>query len=109
MRMLMVDVRIMWLTVRDRFVGVRVRMRLVAIPFEIVRMLVMRIVHMAMRVGYRVMGVQVLVVLGQVEPYARAHQHRRHPERRRGMVAEGQYRDRCSHERCRRKIRAGAR
>lgn len=46
-------------------VGVRVRMRFMTIQFEIV--------HMAMGVGYRFLGVQVLVVLGQVEPYARAH------------------------------------
>lgn len=73
MRMLVVDIRIMRVTVRDRFVGMRVRMRLLAIPLEIVRVLVMRVVHMAMGVGHRFVGVQVLVVLGQVQPYARAH------------------------------------
>lgn len=63
---LVVDVRIMQVTVGQRRVGVLVSVRFAPVPIEIVRMLVMFIVHMAVRVGDRLVGVQVLVTFGQM-------------------------------------------
>ncbi|MHB8447290.1 MAG: hypothetical protein ACYC9P_05135 [Rudaea sp.] len=70
MFVLVVDVGKVGVGVHQRLVGVRMRMRLAAVPFEVVRVLVMRVVHMGMRVCDRLMHVQVLVTLGQVQPVA---------------------------------------
>ena len=78
--MLVMDIWIVRVTVRQRLMGVRMRMRLAATPFEIVRMLVMGIMHVLVRVRDRFMSVRVLMALGQVQPHAGAHQRSREPE-----------------------------
>ena len=99
----------MRMAVRQRRMGVLVGVRFVAVPVEIVRVLVVFIVYVAMRVGDRLMGMQVLVALGQVQSYARAHQDGGCPEHQRSAVAERQDRNCRAHERRRREIGTRAR
>lgn len=80
MPVLVMDVRIMGMAVGQWRVGVLVGMRFAPVPFEIVRVLVVFIVHVAVGVGDRLMGVQVFVPFGQVQPYARTHQRCGQPE-----------------------------
>ena len=77
---LVMDVRVMRVAVGQRRVGVLVGMRFAAVPIEIVRVLMVFVVYVAVRMGDRLMGVQVLVTLGQMQPYARAHQAGGQPE-----------------------------
>ena len=62
----MVDVREMGVLVRHGRVLVPVLMRLAAVPLEFMHMLMVLVVHMAVRVGQRLMTVLVFVALGQV-------------------------------------------
>jgi hypothetical protein len=62
------------MTMPDRLVGVRVRMRLCAVPGKLVRMLVMRVMHMRVGMGQGFMAVFMFVTLDQVQPHAGAHQ-----------------------------------
>ena len=78
--MLVMDVRIMRMTVSQRRVGVLVGVRFMSVPVEIVRVLVVFIVYVSVGVRDRRVGVQVLVPFGQVQPYARTHQRRGQPE-----------------------------
>ena len=55
----------MRMAVRQRRMGVLVGMRFVTVPVEIVRVLVVFIVYVAMRVGDRLMGMQVFMAFGQ--------------------------------------------
>ena len=48
-------------------------MRLLAIPWKIVRVLMMVVVHMAMGVRSRFMCVRVFVAFGEVKPDAAGH------------------------------------
>ena len=70
----MVDIRVMYVGVRQRRMTVGMRMRLAAIPREIVGVLVMIIVHMAMRVQQLFVRMLVFVTFRQVQPNAGAHQ-----------------------------------
>lgn len=82
MFVLMMDIGVVRVAVRQRFVCVRMRVRLAPIPVEIVHMLVMGIVHMAMGMRDRFMSVHMLVAFGQVQPHPCAHQQRGEPEPR---------------------------
>ena len=106
---LMVDVRKVRMTVRQWLMGMRVRVGLATVPVKIVLMLVMSIVYVAMGVCDHLVGVQVLVAFGQVQPDAGSHQDRRQPEHQRRVIPERKYRDRCTHEWRSRKISSGAR
>ena len=64
--MLMMDVWVMWMPVRDRFVRVWMCMRFASVPGEIVRMLVMQVVYVKMGMGDRLVGMQMLVALSQM-------------------------------------------
>lgn len=78
--MLMMDVRVMRMAVGDRRMGVLVGMRLVPVPVEIVRVLMMLVMHVAMGVGDSLVGVQVFVALGEVQPDTGRHQRGSQPE-----------------------------
>lgn len=80
MMMLVMDVWVMRMAVGQRHMGVLVGVRFAAVPVEIVRMLMVFVVYVAVRMGDRLMGVQVLVALGQMQPYASAHQRGSQPE-----------------------------
>ena len=75
-----VDVGVMRVAVGDRRMCVLMRMRLAAIPRKIVRVLVVHVVHVAVGVGHGLVGVRMLVALGQVQPYPGGHQRRCQPE-----------------------------
>jgi hypothetical protein len=65
---------IMRMPVPHRPMDMRVRVRLGAIPREIMLMLVMRVMHMSVLVRQGFMAVFMLVALGQVQPDAGGHQ-----------------------------------
>ncbi len=81
------QVRIMWMLVRDRCMTMTVHMRLLPVPREIMRMLVMFVMTVQVFMRDRFMRVFMLVMLGHVQPDAEGHQCRRNPERRRGGFA----------------------
>lgn len=66
MQVSMVDVREVGMLVRHDSVLVPVLMRLATVPLEVMRMLMMFVVHMAVRVCQRLMSVLVFVAFGQV-------------------------------------------
>ena len=80
MRVTMVYVGIVFMSMPHRLMLVRVHVRVHAIPFEVMRVLVVRIMTVAMAVRQRFMLVFVLVRFGQVQPDTRAHQRRGNPE-----------------------------
>lgn len=61
-----VDIRIMRMLVRQGGMMMWMCMRLTAVPFEVVRMLVMSVMQMAMMVFQRLMAVLVLMSFSQV-------------------------------------------
>lgn len=69
----MMNVRIVWMAVFQRFVFVVMRVRFFAVPWKIMFVLVMFVVDMAVRVREAFMLVQVYVVLGEVQPHAKGH------------------------------------
>lgn len=79
-RVAMVDVGIVFMTMPHRLMLVRVHVRINAFPFEVVRVLVVRIMTVAMAVRQRFMLMFVLVRFGQVQPDACAHQRGGKPE-----------------------------
>ena len=85
-----VDVGKVRMLVRDGRMRVPVRVRRLAVPVQVMRMLmlVMRVVAVAMRVGQRLMRMQVIVLLGQVQPHSQRHEAASQPERRCGRFAQ---------------------
>jgi hypothetical protein len=80
MRMPVMNIREMRVRMRDRRMGMLMGVRLVAIPREIVLVLVMRVVPMTMRVVQRGVRVRMLVTFADVQPDTQGHQGRGHPE-----------------------------
>ena len=70
----MMNVREVRVQVRQRRMSVRMRVRLTAIPWKIVRMLMVVVVRVAVRVLEDFVRVFMLMMLGQVQPYSRGHQ-----------------------------------
>ena len=66
MRMAVMDIRKVRVGVSDGHVNVRMRMRLRAVPFEIVFVLMVRVVAMPMRMLQPIMRVRVFVALAQM-------------------------------------------
>ena len=104
-----VNIRIVRMAVHERFMRVMVGVRLDAVPREVVRVLVVRIVRMPMRVRERLVRVRVLVPLGEVQPYASRHESGRSPEKQSRCFVKPRQRHRRTDEGCSRKICAGAR
>ncbi len=71
---LVMNVREMLVTVAERFVLMLVGMRLNAVPFLWMLMLMMRIVHVSVGMPKRLMRVRVHVLLRNVQVYAYCHQ-----------------------------------
>ena len=84
----MVDVREVGVLVRHHSVCVPMRVRLGALPFEVVLMLVVAVMRMAMGVCQRLMQMFVIMLLGQVQPDPQGHETASQPERRRGGFAK---------------------
>ena len=70
MRMTVVDVRIVRVLVSQHLMPMRMRMRLLAAPWERVLMLVMLVMPMRMGMFERLVCMKVLMTLLQVKPYA---------------------------------------
>ena len=64
--MAVVDVGIVRMTVHELCMRVLMRVRLNAVPRKIVFMLVMFVMHMTMRVRHWLVGMRVLVTLGEM-------------------------------------------
>ncbi len=78
----MVQVWVVRMRVDQRLVAVAMDMRLAAIPGGIVRVPVVRIVHVLVFVLQRLMRVLVRVALREVQPHAERHQSSGEPESR---------------------------
>ena len=83
-----VQVRIVRMTVHERFVHMLVRMWLDGVRLAVVQVPVMLVMRVPMGVSERSMLVQMLVPLGEVEPDATRHEERRNPECRSGRIAK---------------------
>ncbi len=82
--MAVVDVGEMRVLVPQHTVFMPVFMRLSGLRFSAMRMLVVLVMDMRVGMFERVMPVLVLMMLGQVQPDAPAHQPGRQPESQRG-------------------------
>lgn len=78
--MTVVDVRIMRMPMDEPLVDVPVRVGLAGVRAGVVLVAVMIVVAMAVAVGQRLVGVLVLVALGQVQPRAGTHERSGHHE-----------------------------
>jgi hypothetical protein len=76
----MMDVRIMWMAVRQPPVFVEMRVWLDTAPREIVLVLMVFVVRMPVRVHERLVLVPMRVALREVQPHAGRHQSGRCPE-----------------------------
>lgn len=72
----------MRVAVRERFVLMRMAMRLFAIPRKVMAMLVVCIVAVSVCMRPQHMGMRMRVRLRQMQPYAGAHQSCSHPKHR---------------------------
>ncbi len=84
MPMLVMNVRIMRMAMRDGLVLMQVSMRFCAIPGDGVSMLMVFVVHVRVIVVQRLVGMHMVVAFREVKPDARRHQHGRNPEGSRG-------------------------
>src|SRR5437660_1699255 len=109
MRMPMMDVGKVNVPMDDCFVPVRVGMRLDAIPFEIVCMLVVRVVPMRMGVLNLFVSMLVFMMLAQMQPEADRHERCGDTQLQRNGVAKEPHRQDSAVERSDRKIGAGPR
>ena len=75
-----VDIREMWMSVREPLMPVRMGMRLLAVPRKVVLMLVMRVVNMRVGMRYWLVRVLVAVFFSQVQPDTHHHQGGGWPE-----------------------------
>ena len=96
--MAVVRVRIVGVPVHQVFVLMRMRVRLPAVPCRIVLVLMMDVVYVAMAVLHRLVSVQVIVVLGEMQPDADRHQRAGRQQLQRRRIAQ-QQRERCAEER----------
>lgn len=68
MGMPMMDVRVVWMLVRQRFMAMMVRMRLGTVPVEVVGVLVMLVVTMWVSVFERLVAVFMKVPFPHMKP-----------------------------------------
>ena len=86
----MMNVRRVGVTVGEGCVRVSMRMRLATRIVGRVRMLVMFVVHVAMRVLQRFVHVNVFVALREMQPESDGHQRRRGEDERRDPIVPKQ-------------------
>lgn len=85
-----VDVRKVRVAMHQRIVHMRMGVRFLAVPREIMRVLVMFVVAMAMIMRQRFMRVLVSMTLADVQPNAHRHQCTGQPERKARVLSEEQ-------------------
>src|SRR5882724_1310587 len=95
----MVYVRIVLMAVGQRDMIVRMRVRLGAVPGEVMTMEVVLIVRVGMSMRQRLVSMLVPVTLGEVQSHAGCHQHRCQPEQARRRLPEQCKRGRDADER----------
>ena len=78
----MMDIRVVGMLVREHLMAVPVDMRLGAVPFEVVGVLVMLVVSVWVRVLEQLVAVFVQVPLPHVQPNTDCHQRCRRPKQR---------------------------
>src|SRR5438552_8252994 len=105
----MMDVRKVRVAVGEEIMLVSVRVRLGAVPREIVLVAVMLVMSMGVRVRQRLVPVQVPVTLGEMQRDAYRHQYRRNPERSVRRLAKQCKGRGCPDKRGGRKISTGPR
>ena len=88
MNMPVVDIGVMWMSVREREVCVEVAMFAAFTDFRIMRMLVVLIMLVLVFMLEKFMLVFMVMVLSEVQPYAHTHQHRCNPECQRRRFRE---------------------
>lgn len=74
------NIRIVGMRVRQRFMPVWMRMRLDAVPGKGMRVLVVFVVHVPVAMFYGFMGMLVRMPFAQVQPHAQRHQGGGGPE-----------------------------
>lgn len=79
-RVPVMDVRKMRMRMGQRFMPMRMSMRLFAIPRKIVLVSMMRIMAMFMGMFHRLMDMLMFMLFGQMQPHSRAHQQTGQPE-----------------------------
>ena len=82
MNVAMMNIREMSMGVRHWHVLVRMGVRLISIPFEIVGMLMMLVMTMTVIVVHQHVRMRVLVTLANMQPHAEHHQRGGHPKQR---------------------------
>jgi len=80
MAMPMMNVRIVWMTVAERLVLVLVRVRLGAVPSEVMAVAMMLVMRMDVVVRQGLVPVQMLVVLEEMQHHPGGHQRCGGPE-----------------------------
>src|SRR3954465_5935063 len=103
-----VQIRIVRMTVAQPRVAMHMRMRLAAVPGEVVSMGMVRIVHMLMRVRDRLVQMLVLMALAHIEPSPDRHQRAGGPEDSARVRAEDSQGERRAEKWRHGKIRTGA-
>lgn len=100
MSMPVVNIRVVWMSVREGVVCVAVTVFAAFTTFKIMLMLVVHIMLMFVVVLKKCMLVFMDMVLSEVQPYAHAHQHRCNPECKRRRFRENKQGYCCANERC---------
>lgn len=88
--MAVVDIGKVRVTVREWLMYVRMGVRLIAIPGEIMGVLMMFVVTMAMVVGQRFVQVLMHMAFADMKPYTQGHQCTGQPEGNAGVLGEQQ-------------------
>ena len=88
MPVLVMDIRIVRMSMRQQRMHMAVRMRFIRVARKLVGVLVMFVVAMPMRVRQGIVDVFVIVPFGQVKANAARHEGKRDPERQGGRFTE---------------------
>src|SRR6266700_2046176 len=88
------QVRVVRMLMREAAVLVFMRVGLRSVPRKIVLVLMMRVVHVGVRVRERLVPVLMSMALGQVEGHAGGHQQGRQPKARRRRLTQDVHYDR---------------
>lgn len=94
MSVAMMNIREMSMGVRHRHVLMPMGVRLLAVPLEIVCMLMMFVVAMPVIVVHQHVCMRVLVALANMQPDAEHHQRGGHPKQRPGYIRPQEQRKR---------------
>src|SRR5258708_605343 len=89
-----VDVGVVRVPVHEPCMAVRVRVGLLSVPGEVMRMPMMLVVRVVMVVLHRLVHMLLALALGEGEPATRPHPRSRRPEKRPRRLPQGEERER---------------